>query len=131
LEKFTKINIQKVLSVVMAKTSLGLEENIEGALCYLLGWITGIVFYLLEKENKFVRFHAMQSILTFFPLWILSILFGGWSWFLFWHAWAFLVWFSWIIWVVMLILWLVLMIKAYQGEMYKLPIVGDIAEKQI
>ena len=73
----------------------------------------------------------MQSILTFFPLWIISVLFGGWSWFLFWHAWVFLVWLSWLIWILMFILWIVLMIKAYQGEMYKLPIVGDMAEKYI
>ncbi len=113
----------------MAKTSLGLEENIEGALCYLLGWLTGIIFYLLEKDNKFVRFHAKQSILTFFPLWILSIILGGWWGLLWWHAWFFLWWISWLIWLLMFILWIILMIKAYQGEMFKLPIVGDIAEK--
>ncbi len=56
----------------MTKTSLGLEENIEGVLCYLLGFITGIAFYLLEKENKFVRFHAMQSIIVFGALFILQ-----------------------------------------------------------
>ncbi len=115
----------------MAKTSLGLEENIEGALCYILGWLTGIIFYILEKDNKFVKFHAKQSILVFFPLWILGIIFSGW----FFWSWYFVgVWFifqviSWIIWIIMLILWIVLMLKAYQGEMFKLPIVGDIAEK--
>jgi uncharacterized membrane protein len=111
----------------MTKTSMGLEENIAGALCYILGWITGIVFFLLEKENRFVRFHAMQSIVTFLPLtiiiWIIQVL-------LFWVpvvSWAILS----LLWILTLILWLVLMIKAYQGELYKLPIVGDFAEKQI
>ncbi len=111
----------------MTKTSMGLEENVAGALCYILGWITGIVFFLLEKENRFVRFHAMQSIVTFLPLtiiiWIIQGLF-------FWVpvvGWAILT----LIWILTLILWLVLMIKAYQGELYKLPIVGDFAEKQI
>jgi len=98
-----------------------MEENIEGALCYLLGWVTGIVFYLLEKENKFVRFHAMQSILTFLPLSVISWLFG-WIPFIGWIISA-------LIWLLILILWIVLMIKAYQGEMFKLPIVGDMAEK--
>jgi len=98
-----------------------MEENIEGALCYVLGWVTGIVFYLLEKENKFVKFHAMQSILTFLPLsvigWIMMwIPFIGWA-------------IGTLIWLLTLILWIVLMIKAYQGEMFKLPIVGDMAEK--
>jgi uncharacterized membrane protein len=111
----------------MTKTSMGLEENIAGALCYIMGWITGIVFFLLEKENRFVRFHAMQSIVTFLPLtiiiWIIQVL-------LFWVpvvSWAILS----LLWILTLILWLVLMIKAYQGELYKLPIVGDFAEKQI
>ncbi len=111
----------------MTKTSLGLEENIAGALCYILGWITGLVFFLLEKENRFVRFHAMQSIATFLPLtlivWIIQVLF----------LWVPVI--SWaimsLIWILTLILWVVLMIKAYQGELFKLPIVGDFAEKQI
>ncbi len=42
------------------KSSTGLEQNIAGLLCYVLGWITGIIFYILEKENEFVRFHAMH-----------------------------------------------------------------------
>jgi len=107
----------------MAKTSMGLEENIAGLLCYILGWITGIVFLVLEKENKFVRFHAFQSLLTFLPLsvliWILGwIPFAGWV-------------IAGLLWILILILWLILMFKAYKGERYKLPIVGDIAEKQI
>jgi uncharacterized membrane protein len=44
------------------KTSIGLDQNIAGALCYLFGWVTGLVFYLIEKDNSFVRYHAMQSI---------------------------------------------------------------------
>jgi uncharacterized membrane protein len=111
----------------MVKTSMGLEENIAGLLCYVLGWITGIVFLVLEKENKFVRFHAMQSIATFLPLmvivWIINLIF---MWIPF-ISWAI----STLIWILVLILWLILMFKAYQGEMYKLPIVGDFAEKQI
>jgi uncharacterized membrane protein len=107
----------------MAKTGMGLEENIAGLLCYVLGWITGIVFLVLEKESKFVKFHAMQSIATFLPLtvivWIIGLIpFIGWI-------------IAPLIGLLSLILWLILMFKAYQGEMYKLPIVGDFAEKQI
>ena len=101
----------------MAKTSVGKDENIEGALWYLLGWITGLVFYLIEKDNEFVRFHARQSILTFLPLTILGFIF---SWFPF---------LGWGIGLLTLILWLVLMIKAYQGNKFKLPVVGNIAER--
>ncbi len=116
----------------MEKTSLGLEENIEGALCYLLGWLTGIIFYILEKDNTFVRFHAKQSILTFLPLHILWFILGGgmfWGGIFFWGVWAFFVVIGWLVGLLMFILWIILMLKAYQGEMFKLPIVGDIAEK--
>ena len=110
----------------MAKTSMNLEENIASLLCYVLAWVTGIVFLLLEKENKTVRFHAMHSILTFLPLTILSSIFWRMSWFIP---------FMWILYsltgLLTFILWIVLIIKAYQGEKFKLPIVGDIAEKQI
>ena len=116
----------------MAQTSLNMGENIEGALCYLLGWLTGIIFYLIEKENEFVRFHARQSILVFLPLSILSFIFSGGFMFggaLFWSGWFFFVAIGWLISLLMFILWLVLMFKAYQGERFKLPIVGDIAER--
>ena len=118
------------------KTALNLEENLAGLLCYIGIWVTGIIFILLEPKNKFVRFHAMQSIIAFLPLTILGWLFG---WLgapsISWGTWSYnpgipvLIWLSWLVWVVMVILWLVLMLKAYQGEKFKLPIVGDIAKK--
>ncbi|RZN37882.1 MAG: DUF4870 domain-containing protein [Methanophagales archaeon ANME-1-THS] len=112
----------------MGKTSMGLEENIAGLLCYVLGWITGIVFLVLEKENKFVRFHAWQSIATFLPLSILAWILGAIGVALWWLGGFIFSAISWLIWIIVLILWLILMFKAYQGEMYKLPIVGDFAE---
>ena len=98
-----------------------MDENIEGALCYILTWVTGLVFLLLEKDNDFVRFHARQSILTFLPLTVLGFIIG-WIPFIGWFIGG-------LIWLLTFILWLVLMIKAYQGERFKLPIVGDIAER--
>ncbi len=106
----------------MAKTSMGVEENIAAVLCYVVGWITGIVFLVLEKENKFVRFHAFQSLLTFLPLSVLGWILG-WIPFLGWAL-------AGLVWLLIVILWLILMFKAYKGEKYKLPIVGDIAERQ-
>jgi len=105
------------------KTSIGLEENVVGLLCYLLIWVTGLIFLLLEKENRFVRFHAMQSLVTFLSLmvvvWILSAI-------------AMFVWvlepLVWIVNLVILVFWIVGMVKAYQGEMYKFPVFGNIAE---
>jgi uncharacterized membrane protein len=106
----------------LGKTSTGLQPNAAALLSYLLGFITGIIFYVIEKDNKFVRFHAMQSILTSGALFVLQIVIAfipiiG-------PALAF------IVGIISLILWVILMVKAYQGEDFKLPIVGDIAEKQ-
>jgi len=97
----------------MAKSSTGLEENIAGLLCYVAGWVTGLIFFLIEKDSKFVKFHAMQSIITFGACFIL----------------AFIPIVNWIIWVVALVLWILLMVKAYQGQKFKLPVIGDLAEK--
>jgi uncharacterized membrane protein len=104
------------------KTSTGLEQNVAGLLCYVLGWITGIIFLVLEKDNKFVRFHAVQSIVVFGAYTVLAIIFG-------WIPFA-----GWILNTILgiaaFILWVILMVKAYQGQMYKLPVSGDIAETQ-
>ncbi len=102
------------------KSSLGMDANLAAVLSYLLGIISGLIFYILEKENKYVKFHAMQSILVSAFLFILStilvITVVG----------VFLVP---IVQLVGFILWILLMVKAYQGEYFKLPFLGDIAEK--
>jgi len=105
----------------MAKSSTGLEENVAGLLCYLVTWVSGLIFFLIEKDSKFVKFHAMQSIITFGALiiimWIAAVIpFVGWV-------------ISALAGILILVLWIVLMIKAYKGEKYKLPIAGDLAEK--
>jgi uncharacterized membrane protein len=106
----------------MAKTSTGLEENIAGLLCYAVGWISGLVFLLLETENRFVRFHAIQSIAVFGLLSIAALILG----------WIPVIGaaLAWILWVVGFILWIILMVKAYQGQRYKLPWAGDFAERR-
>lgn len=108
----------------MAKTSTGLEENVAGLLCYIAGWISGIIFLLIETENKVVRFHAVQSIIVFGIITIIDA-----------FIWIFphpvdrtL---NWILWAVAFIFWVVLMYKAYQGEKYKVPVAGDQAEKLV
>ncbi|MBN2463728.1 MAG: DUF4870 domain-containing protein [Dehalococcoidia bacterium] len=105
----------------MAKTSTGLSENVAGLLCYVLGWVSGLVFFLIEKKNKFVRFHALQSIIVFGVLFLASFILG----------WIPVIGgvISWLIGVLALVLWIVLMVKAYQGEKFKLPWSGDLAEK--
>lgn len=113
------------------KTSTGLDENIAGLLCYLLGVITGIIFYIIEKENKFVRFHAMQSIVVFGTLLIINwvvipiimmVPFLGWI------IGGLL---GFVVFVLSAVLWVLLMYKAYKGERYKVPFAGDIAERYV
>ena len=99
------------------------NENLMGAAAYLLGFITGIIFLLVEKQSKFVRFHAMQSTILFGGVFVANIALGfipilGWMTGL-------------ILSLVAFILWIVLMWKAFQGEMYRVPYVGELAEKQL
>ena len=107
----------------MDKTSIGLDSNVAGALAYALGWITGVAFLLAERDNRFVRFHAIQSALAFgglCALWMVSLSIPIFGWLI-----AFI-----IIPPVSVLLWLFMMFKAYQGERYKLPIVGEMADQR-
>lgn len=99
------------------------NQNLMAALAYFLGFVTGIIFLLVEKNNKFIRFHAMQSTITFGGLFVVNLALG-------------------LVPVIgtianiplsiaALVVWILLMIKAYQGQTYKLPYIGDIAEKQV
>ena len=104
----------------LGKTSTGMQPNVAALLSYLLGWISGLIFFLIEKENKFVRFHAMQSIVVSGAITVLQIVLTVTM-----VGIALLP----IIGILGLVLWIVCMIKAYQGVLFKLPIAGDIAEK--
>lgn len=104
------------------KSSTGLDANIAAALSYLLGFITGVLFLVLEKDSKFVRFHAMQSTITWVAVFVLNFVLGA-------TVVGILV--TFLLFPLELILWVLLMYKAFQGEKFKLPIVGDMAEKQV
>ena len=110
----------------MNKTSVGLAENIASMLCYSLLWVSGIIFLIIEQENKRVRFHAIQSIITFGGITViliflsllgmipvLGVVFDI---------------LGWVLGVLMFVLWIVLMVKAYQGEQYRVPVAASIAE---
>lgn len=104
-----------------AKTSSGLEENIAALISYVGGFVTGLIFFFLEKDNKYVRFHALQSIfltvtwivikfvLGFVPFigWLLVFLLNG----------------------LVLAVWIVCMVKAYQKQPIKIPVIGDFADQ--
>jgi uncharacterized membrane protein len=110
------------MSEIAEKTSTGMKPNVAGLLCYLFGWISGLIFLLIEKESKFVRFHAIQSIaasVVFFVVYLIL-------WFIPVIGWIINIFLA----IGMFILWIMLMYKAYQGKKLKLPIVGNFAEKQ-
>jgi len=119
----------------LGKTMTGMQPNVVALLSYVLGFVTGLVFFLIEKENKFVRFHAIQSMIVFGALFVLQIAVGMFFIMFAMMRLGFMIpMFSFItviLYLVSAILWIVLMVKAYQGDMFKLPIAGDIAEKQV
>jgi uncharacterized membrane protein len=104
------------------KSSTGLEENLAGVLCYLFWWVSGLILAVLETRSNFVRFHALQSIyalgtinLSAFILYWLPIPILGIALF-------------WVVWSIGVVLWIILMVKAYQGEMFKMPWAGNLAQ---
>jgi uncharacterized membrane protein len=115
----------------------GVPENLAALLSYVLGWITGLIFLLVDKR-PYVRFHAAQSVVVFLGLHILRAILGsmfgmGWwfggvgSWGLFSLGGSLLN----LLGLLSLILWIVLMVKAFQGVRFKLPVAGDIAERLV
>ena len=110
----------------MAKSSLGMEENVAGLLCYLFGWLSGLIFFILEKESMKVKFHALQSLIVFGALNILQIIIS--------FIGSFISIFNIlniVVGILMLVIWIMGMIKAFKGEEFKLPVAGDIAESKI
>ncbi len=106
----------------MDKNNTKENQNVKGALAYLLGPLTGIYFLLTEKTNSFIRFHAMQSLILFGGLFVVHLVLT----------------FSLIglilipfITIAEFVLWLLLMWKAFNGEEFMLPVVGDLAKKQL
>lgn len=99
------------------------NDNLMGAVAYLGWFVTGLILLLVTKQSKFVRFHAMQSTLFFGGIFIANVILG------------FVPILGWLVGLALslasFVLWIVLMWKAFQGEMYKLPYVGEIAEKQL
>ena len=98
-----------------AKSSTGLDENVAAFLSYILGFVTGFVFYWEERESEFVRFHALQSIITFILVGIILLAIG------------------WIpvlgtlVKILAAMLWVLLMVRAYSGQRYQIPFIGAIA----
>ena len=105
------------------ETSLGVSQNVAAALAYVLGWVSGVIVLMIEKNNKYVRFHAMQSIAVFVPLTVISFaagyvpVIGG------------LI--AWLLPIATLIIWIILIVTAAQGKEFKLPYISEFAENRL
>jgi uncharacterized membrane protein len=126
--------------VQTGKSGTGLDENIASLLAYAFGWLSGLILFLMEKDNRRVRFHAMQSILLNVVVIVVAIVFwivisilvlilGQLSGMLAGIAWILSV----LLWLVFLAaivaIWISCMVRAYQGKTFKLPFIGDMADK--
>ena len=117
------------------ETSTNMDPKLAALLAYLFGWVGGLIFYIIESKNKYIRFHALQSILFNVSVSIAFILLGV----VFGILGAIpgvgvvfallggLIYFG--LAIGSLVVWIILMVKAYQGEKWLLPVIGDIAEK--
>jgi uncharacterized membrane protein len=111
-----------------APPTAGIDENVAGLLCYVLGWVTGIIFLLIDKR-PFVKFHAAQSIVVFGGLTVLRIglaFMGGMTGGLI--GWSMYGTLSLLLGLLTFVLWIFLMVKAFQHETFKVPIAAPIAE---
>ena len=125
------------------KSSTGLDENVAALLSYVFGWLSGLIFFLIEKDSRLVRFHAMQSILfnvlmgiLAFVIWIITFVFvmmgaamGDSAGALF-GLFSLLATLFWVVFVVAILIgWILCLVKAFQGQYFKLPVIGNFAEK--
>ena len=121
-ELATPAKLPEAVTKPEAESTTGLSANVAGLLCYVLGWVTGIIFVVWEKKSTFVKFHAWQSIMTFGVLTVASLIL----------SWIPII--GWIlgtlIGILSFILWIILIIQAGTGKMWKVPWAGDWAEKQ-
>jgi len=101
------------------KYAFGLDKNIACALTYSLGWVSGLIFFLVEKEDKDIRFNALQSIVVFGAANLIVLVpIIGWM-------------LSPVVSIAAIVAWIFLIVKNYQGQTVKLPVVGDFVEAQL
>jgi uncharacterized membrane protein len=115
-------------------TSTGLPANVAGALAYLLGPITGVLFYVLERDNRFVRFHAAQSIAVSLVMFVLGIslaILSSIIGFVPIIGWLVAMLLSFGLSILSFALWLYLMWRAYQGEEWEAPFAGVFARRMV
>jgi len=119
---------EKPLASIEESKESAMTENMAGLLCYIFGWVTGIVFIIIDKR-PFVRFHAMQSIVTFGALSLFTFIFNGVISIFPYALWRLFNGINTLISLGSIILAIFLIIQAHKGKCYKLPVAGDMAER--
>jgi uncharacterized membrane protein len=118
-------------AVATASPTAGLEENVAGLLCYILGWVTGLIFLLIDKR-AFVKFHAAQSIAMSIGVMVLYFVLGIFVGLLHvMHLGLLALLFYPLLGLLLFALWIFVMYKAYQHEKFKLPIIGNLVEGMV
>lgn len=115
-----------------SQSSTGLDPKLAGLLCYILGIITGLIFFLIEKSNNVVRFHAAQSILfsgSVIVLWILIVILQFVILSISMTLGSIFSLLTMLLGLAVFVLWVVLLIKGYSGQKWKLPVIGDMADR--
>jgi len=112
-----------------------MQENIASALCYLLGWVTGTIFLVIEKRRA-VRFHAAQSIVVFGGLTVLYWILASFAettvkWGDAFAGWLLGLAATWLLGAVAFLAWIFLMVKAYQGQQFRVLIAAEIADSLV
>ena len=113
-------------------TSTGLDPKLAGLLCYILGLVTGLIFFLIEKTTPVVRFHAAQSIVfsvATIALWIVLTILSIIVYQISWTLGNLFNLITLLIWLGLFIVWIILLVKGYSGQKWKLPFLGDFAER--
>lgn len=113
-------------------TSTGVDARLSSVLCYAGWWVTGIVFLFAERRHAGVRFHAAQSIVVFGAVSVALILFGGASavtFFLAIPTFQLMQTIANVLWLAAVVLWLYLLLTAWRGETWRVPLAGDLAKK--
>ena len=106
----------------------GLSPNVASLLCYLCTWVTGLIFILIEKDNKDVKFHAWQALflgIAVFAAYIVIMVIGFIP-----YVGMIAIVLNLVVWVGFLVVWIMAMVKAYQGQKWLIPVIGPMAEQQ-
>ena len=140
-----KARVEAKAKTASGDSTTNLKPNVAGLLCYVGFWVTGIIFLIIEKKNKTVRFHAMQSLVVFGILqiiWGIANVVRGTAWV--WTGYGGGLGFSYAQWIagtvvwgiffaIWWIFWGILLYKTYHNQLYKVPLfgLGNFAEKML